>query len=230
MMAPLVPFLEHLGAFFFRPGPSLRERHEGPTLGRGIHPQWRRGTPRAPGSARDSPRAAQPKVPKVLQTTRAALQVAAGARSGRETWRILEDIFLLGKGKGHSCEDWVIDELIDDDMIGIFGRILDQFPMESVCLVVGRHVRKSAHLGYLFRAFTATPAGGGLGRRCSIEESCKGGRVKQTIKGFFQTRCCLGIWNCKLTNGLAELSFEHGHIGASVSPFSDKIQTVAYPE
>ena len=99
---------------------------------------------------------------------------------------------------------------------GIIRRILDQFPLESVCLVVGRHVRKSAHLGKLFRAFTSKPAGG-LGRRCSIEESCKGGRVNQTTKGLLQNRCYLRIWNCKLTDGLAELSFEHGHFGASVS-------------
>lgn len=45
---------------------------------------------------------------------------------------------------------------------------------------------KSAHLGYLFRAFTATPAGGGLGRRCSIEESCKG-----DVENMGGARLCL---------------------------------------
>ena len=114
-----------------------------------------------------------------------------------------------------------------------FGIILDQFPLESVCLVVGRHVRKSAHLGKLFRAFTSKPAGD-MGRRCSIEESCKGGRVKQTIKGLLQNRCYLIIWNCKLTNGLAELSNYPLNmamlLGHPYPPFSDSIRTVAYPK
>lgn len=44
---------------------------------------------------------------------------------------------------------------------------------------------KSAHLGKLFRAFTSKPAGD-MGRRCSIEESCKG-----DVENMGGARLCL---------------------------------------